>query len=1001
MAAASPAPAPSTKVTNGVATYTGCSFTTGSATPYTLSATSGTLAPATSTVLVFGPATKLVYTSPPPATVNAGTTFTVVVAEEDAFNNVETSDSTTALALAANNGGGGFSCTTTPTTVTNGVATYSGCSYKIASATAYTLSATSGTLTPATAITTVSPGAASKLVYTTPPPATVNAGTTFSVVVAEQDANGNTLTGDSTTALALAANNGGGGFSCTTTPTKVTNGVATYTGCSYTIASATPYTLSATSGTLTPATATTTVSAGVATKLVYTTPPPANVNAGTTFTVVVAEQDADGNTLTGDSTTALTLTASGGNFTCTATPTKVTNGVATYTGCSYTVAPGSYTLTAASGALTHAVATTSVTPGAASKLVYTTPPPATVNAGTTFSVVVIEQDAYGNTLTGDSTTALALGANNGGGGFSCTTTPTKVTNGVATYTGCSYTIASATPYTLSATSGTLTPATATTTVSAGVATKLVYTTPPPANVNAGTTFTVVVAEQDADGNTLTGDSTTALTLTASGGNFTCTATPTKVTNGVATYTGCSYTVAPGSYTLTAASGALTHAVATTNVAPGVATKLVYTTAPPAATTAGTTFTVVVAEQDADGNTLTGDSTTALTLTASGGNFTCTTTPTKVTNGVATYTGCKYTIARPTAYTLTAASGTLTPATATTLVSHAPASKIVFTTTAQTFESGTTGATGSGTITIQAQDPDGNPVAAPSGGWAVTLASNSGTGTFTPASPLTIAAGTSSVNFVYHDTKAGTPVLTATAAALANPTATQTETVVGPAGAMTVAVSAQTPNPVAAGSTATYTVTVTNNLGATHDIGITAIDGLPTGAGGTITSAACVRTTSGNTATFTLSAATGAATPNSTSTIAVVATAYVSNFGSCSIGTSATAEGTGTLAVTAPAAQLIFSQQPTTTVHGVSITPAVTVLVVDANYSVVTSSNATVTIAIGTNPGTGTLSGTLSVAAVNGVATFSTLKLSTAGTGYTLAATATGLTSTTSNAFNVT
>jgi hypothetical protein len=61
----------------------------------------------------------------------------------------------------------------------------------------------------------------------------------------------------------------------------------------------------------------------------------------------------------------------------------------------------------------------------------------------------------------------------------------------------------------------------------------------------------------------------------------------------------------------------------------------------------------------------------------------------------------------------------------------------------------------------------------------------------------------------------------------------------------------------------------------------------------------------------------------------------------------------------------------------------------------------VTVAIGTNPSGGTLSGTLQVNAVAGVATFSNLSINLAGTGYTLTASATGLTGATSNAFNVT
>lgn len=47
----------------------------------------------------------------------------------------------------------------------------------------------------------------------------------------------------------------------------------------------------------------------------------------------------------------------------------------------------------------------------------------------------------------------------------------------------------------------------------------------------------------------------------------------------------------------------------------------------------------------------------------------------------------------------------------------------------------------------------------------------------------------------------------------------------------------------------------------------------------------------------------------------------------------------------------------------------------------------VTIAIGTNPGIGVLAGTLTIAAVNGVAVFDDLSLATVGDGYTLTATA--------------
>ena len=74
---------------------------------------------------------------------------------------------------------------------------------------------------------------------------------------------------------------------------------------------------------------------------------------------------------------------------------------------------------------------------------------------------------------------------------------------------------------------------------------------------------------------------------------------------------------------------------------------------------------------------------------------------------------------------------------------------------------------------------------------------------------------------------------------------------------------------------------------------------------------------------------------------------------------------------------------------------------DAAGNTVTSDSSSVTLAIGTNPGGGTLSGTTTVAAVNGVATFAGLSIDKSGTGYTLTASDGALTGATSNTFNIT
>jgi CSLREA domain-containing protein len=96
--------------------------------------------------------------------------------------------------------------------------------------------------------------------------------------------------------------------------------------------------------------------------------------------------------------------------------------------------------------------------------------------------------------------------------------------------------------------------------------------------------------------------------------------------------------------------------------------------------------------------------------------------------------------------------------------------------------------------------------------------------------------------------------------------------------------------------------------------------------------------------------------------------------------------------------ILITQQPADTTAGNPL--SVAMQIVDASDNL-TGSNANVTIALGANPGNSTLSGTLTVAAVNGAATFSGISLEKAGTGYTLVVGSVGLTGATSNAFDIT
>jgi hypothetical protein len=100
-------------------------------------------------------------------------------------------------------------------------------------------------------------------------------------------------------------------------------------------------------------------------------------------------------------------------------------------------------------------------------------------------------------------------------------------------------------------------------------------------------------------------------------------------------------------------------------------------------------------------------------------------------------------------------------------------------------------------------------------------------------------------------------------------------------------------------------------------------------------------------------------------------------------------------------KLVFGQQPASNLAGSAISPAVSVQIVDLNGNVVTSDNSSiVTLAIGSNPGNGTLSGDLSGVVTRGVITFPGLSIDKTGNDYTLTAASANLPSAISAVFNV-
>jgi hypothetical protein len=138
-------------------------------------------------------------------------------------------------------------------------------------------------------------------------------------------------------------------------------------------------------------------------------------------------------------------------------------------------------------------------------------------------------------------------------------------------------------------------------------------------------------------------------------------------------------------------------------------------------------------------------------------------------------------------------------------------------------------------------------------------------------------------------------------------------------------------------------------------------------------------------------------------VATFSNLSVSNAGSYTLSassptlTSATSTGFSITAPSLPTAvKLAFSVQPSNAVTQATITPAVQVVVEDSSGNTVTTATNPVTLALVGGAGFG---GMLTVTPQNGIATFSNLTVSTAGT-FTLSATSPSLASATSTSFAI-
>ncbi len=943
-----------------------------------------------------------------PASTTAGASFTVAVTAQDQANNTITGYVGTAHFATSDLNGAVLPADYTFVAGDDGAHTFAnGVTLNTSPSQSVTVNDVADPTVTGTVSVAVSPGAPAQLGFSQQPGGgTGGTAWTTQPKLAIQDAQGNTIT-TSTAPVTLAITPGSGTpgalLTCTANPKAAAAGIATFAGCKINLAGS-GYTLTATSPGLSNALSSSfDVAVGPASKLVYTQGPSA-VTAGQTISpaVTLSVQDAGGNLAsTSNATVTMAISTNPGGGTLSGTTSiNAVNGIVTFSNLSINRSANGYKLTASSTGLTSAAsAAFNVSPGAPAQLGFSQQPGGGTGgtAWTTQPKLAI-QDAQGNTITTSTapvTLAITPGSGTPGALLTCTANPKAAAAGIATFAGCKINLAGS-GYTLTATSPGLSNALSSSfDVAVGPASKLVYTQGPSA-VTAGQTISpaVTLSVQDAGGNLAsTSNATVTMAISTNPGGGTLSGTTSiNAVNGIVTFSNLSINRSANGYKLTASSTGLTSAAsAAFNVSPGAPAQLGFSQQPGGGT-GGTAWTTQpkLAIQDAQGNTIT-TSTAPVTLAITPGSgtpgalLTCTANPKAAAAGIATFAGCKINLAGS-GYTLTATSPGLSNALSSSFdVAVGPASKLVYT---QGPSAVTAGQTISPAVTLSVQDAGGNLASTSNATVTMAISTNPGGGTLSGTTSINAVNGIVTFSNLSINRSANGYKLTASSTGLTS------------------------------AASAAFNV----SPGAPAQLGFSQQPGGGTGGTAWTTQPKlAIQDAQGNTITTSTAPVTLAITPGSGTPGALLtctanpkaAAAGIATFAGCKInlagsGYTLTATSPGLSnalsssfdVAVGPASKLVYTQGPSAVTAGQTISPAVTLSVQDAGGNLASTSNATVTMAISTNPGGGTLSGTTSINAVNGIVTFSNLSINRSANGYKLTASSTGLTSAASAAFNV-
>ncbi len=806
---------------------------------------------------------------------------------------------------------------------------------------------------------------------------TLNVGQTTQATATLRDSNGNVLTGRAiawTTSNAAVAT-----VSSTGLVTAVSGGTANIIATSENVTANAAVTVTQVAGTL-----------GMQRE-------PAGAVSGAPFTTqpIVRILDAQGNLVTTGpgSTLAVTAVRQAGSATLSGTTTvNAVAGVATFTNLAFGgLGTGEHRLrfTTSSPSLGVNSALFTVTAGPAATI---TAVSALTQTAQTLNLVaeppsVRVTDAGGNPVSGVPVTfavTAGLGTTNPASGSSVNTGATGAASLVSWRMGA---VPGANRVRATAAGLTGSPITFEATATAGNPTQLAITRQP-IGASSGTALTTqpIIEIRDAAGNRVPGATNAVTVSVESGGGSVGGTTTVNAVDGVATFTDLRLN-GGGTKTLRFSAAGLTPVVSQPIPVNQSATTM-RVQRQPAGAFSGIAFTTqpVVEILDAAGLVVTDGSGATLVVTAtlaSGTGELKGTSSATASSGVATFNNLSITGIGPHALRFATSSPALNVVSETfTLGSGSAAGIAAVSSISQT---ATVLSAVPAPPSVRVTDGAGNAVS----GASVTFSLTSGGGSISPTNGAvtTNSSGVATLSSWTLGATAGANSITATATSGGNSIGSVTFSATGTAGAAAS---------ISAVSSVNQSAAVSSTVSSPPSVRVT-------DANGNAVSGVAVR--------FTVASGGGSTSPTSGSTVNTNASGLAS-LTSWTLGSTpgantvnATVSGlsgspvvfsaTGTAAA---ATQLFISTQPTGAVSGLAFTTQPVVQIRDASNTVVTSSTAAVTVSI--TSGGGTLVGTQTVNAVNGIATFTNLRIDGPGS-RTLQFTSSGLTSATSNALNVT